>query len=105
MKSPTGRLANTQPALQNIPLRTEDGRKIREAFTREYDYGHEVPPSRPEPEPPLRSKCVGGPWHGAYITHDASDTGPRMVEAGELYGQYEYSHLDLLWHWFVGDGS
>ncbi|MBL5975442.1 MAG: DNA polymerase I [Candidatus Leucobacter sulfamidivorax] len=34
----TGRLASTDPNLQNIPVRTEEGRRIREAFIHSSDY-------------------------------------------------------------------
>lgn len=34
----TGRLSSTDPNLQNIPVKTEEGRLIRKAFIPEYDY-------------------------------------------------------------------
>jgi DNA polymerase-1 len=32
--SPTGRIRRDEPRLQNIPVRTEEGRRIREALVR-----------------------------------------------------------------------
>ena len=34
----TGRLSSTDPNLQNIPVKTEEGKLIRKAFVPEYDY-------------------------------------------------------------------
>ena len=41
MIAATGRLSSTDPNLQNIPIRTEEGRRIREGFVVGGDAGYE----------------------------------------------------------------
>jgi hypothetical protein len=85
--------------LQNIVIRTEDGTRIRDAFLRReamtYDTHLDVPPVRPEPEPPIKTTCIGGPWHGATITHDKQDTTPRHTHGGV----YKYGQFGLVKAW------
>ena len=43
VSSPTGRRSANKPELQNIPLRTELGKKLNETFTRERVLGQAPP--------------------------------------------------------------
>ena len=49
--SPTGRVVNTQPVIQNIPIRTEEGRKLKEAFSPDQGWESVDNPDDPELEP------------------------------------------------------
>lgn len=65
-----------------------------------YDLDHTIPPLRPAPVEPLRSRCYLGPWHGAYITHMPDDRKVRYVD-GAKPGSYRYD--GNMWLWYADD--
>ncbi len=67
----------------------------------EYEYS-DVPEADAPVETPIKTPCVGGPWHGATITHLPGDTKPRHVDIADKPGQYEWdvNQFDLnYWAW------
>lgn len=43
MISPTGRLIDYKPPMQNIPIRTDEGKKIKESFLKDIVFMTEIP--------------------------------------------------------------
>ena len=46
-------------------------------MSQQYDLTDAVPEADAPVETPIKTPCIGGPWHGATITHLPGDTKPR----------------------------
>jgi DNA polymerase-1 len=66
----TGRLASTDPNLQNIPVRTEEGRRIRTAFIAKLAHRSSAPTTR-------RSSCGCSPMCRHSAVEEGLRRGPR----------------------------
>ena len=69
MIAATGRLSSTDPNLQNIPIRTEEGRRIRQAFV--VGAGYEMPAHR-------RLQPDRAAHHGAPVRGRGAGRGVRL---------------------------
>lgn len=65
-----------------------------------FDDVGEPPPRIPPAAVPVKTPCIGGPWHGATITHWPEDTADRTVIVGPIAGYYQHDYRDMLWHWY-----
>ncbi len=71
MKTPTGRMGSAEPRLQNIPVRTELGRQIREAFL-------------PKHQPITCDQCVAAMLQGVFC-HEVGCVNEKKVWNGERW--------------------
>lgn len=63
-----------------------------------YEYG-DVPEADAPVETPIKTPCVGGPWHGATITHLPGDTASRHVDIADKPGLYVYASSLEHFYW------